>query len=331
MHPNTLTLARRLLVAAGLVLVASAGHAQAPAPASFPSKAFDITVPYPPGGGVDLLARLIGSALSTSAGYPVVVENRSGAGGTIGARYVAGRPKDGHSLLMMNDAYAIAPAVYEKLAYDPKKDLEAVINVAYAPMLLVTNASSKYTSLADVVAAGRADNAKLSYGSCGTGTDPHLAGELMNIAFKIQATHIPYKGCGPALLDVLGGQVEMAFVTISGAVPYVQSGKMKALAITSKDRSKVLPNVPTMDESGAPGYQLSQWQGLAVPGGTPENVKTKLYEMVSKIMKTDEMQKKLFDFGYSAADENPAAFQKIVNSDIDRFSKLAKQINLKLD
>ncbi len=323
------SLMRRLSVAVGFILAATVGHTQTPA--NFPTKSIDITVPFPPGGGVDLLARLISAPLSVVLGRPVVVENRSGAGGTIAARYVAGRPNDGHSLLMLNDAYAIAPAVFKNLQYDPKKDLAAIINVAYAPMVLVTPANSPYASLADVVAAGVAKNSKVSYGSCGTGTSPHLAGELFNIAFKMQSTHIPYKGCGPALVAVLGGQVELAFVTLSGAVPHLKSGKMRALAITSKDRSKVLPNVPAVAESGAPDFHMSQWQGLAVPAGTPEGVKNALYEAISKVMQTDEMQKKLFELGYTPASEKPDVFQKIIDSDIDKFAKLAKQIGLSLD
>ncbi|MES2360603.1 MAG: tripartite tricarboxylate transporter substrate binding protein [Pseudomonadota bacterium] len=297
----------------------------------FPGKPVDITVPYPPGGGVDLLARLIGQSLSSASGQSVIVENRAGAGSTIGTRYVAGRPKDGHSLLMMNDAYAIAPGVFKSLPYDPKKDLEAVINVAYAPMLLVASEGSPYKTVADVVKAAQMKDAKLSYASCGTGTDPHLAGELFNITFKTRLAHIPYKGCGPAIVDVLGGQVELGFVTITGAIPYVKSGKMRALAITAKERSQIFPDVPTLAQSGAPNFYLSQWQGLAVPAGTPANVKNAIYEAVSKVMQTPATQSKLQELGYMPANDGPEVFQKIVNSDIDRFSKLAKQIGLTLD
>lgn len=318
-----------IVVASALILASAICHAQALP--GFPSKALEITVPFPPGGGVDILARLVGLPLSAALGQPVVVENRPGASGTIAARYVAGRPADGHSLLMMNDAYAIAPAIYKNLPFDPKKDLAAVINFAYAPMLLVASVSSPYKSVADVVTAGKAPNSKLSYGSCGSGTDPHLAGELFNIAFTMQILHVPYKGCGPALVNILGGQIELAFVTASGALTYLKAGKMRALAITSRDRSKVLPDVPTLAESGAPGYHLSQWQGLAVPGGATESLKAAIYEAVTKVMKTETMQRKLFELGYTPADDPPEAFQKIVNSDIDRFDKLAKQIGLKLE
>ena len=328
MQASRLSIVRSICISTTLVLgaVAPQVHAQQ----AFPQKPVDITVPYPPGGGVDFMARLISSSM-TAAGSTVVVENKSGAGGTLGARYVAGRPKDGHSLLMMNDAYSLAPAIYKSLGYDPKKDLAAVINVAWAPMLLITASDSKYKSVADVVTASRAPNSKVSYGSCGAGTSPHLAGEMMNIAFKIRNTHVPYRGCGPVIVDVLGGQVEMAFVTITGAMPHIKSGKMRALAITSGDRSKVVPDVPTMAESGAPGFNLSQWQALAVPGGTPENVKLEIFETVSKVMKADAIQKKLLELGYSSANDGPEATQKIVNSDIDRFGKLAKEIGLTVE
>ncbi|WP_296554847.1 tripartite tricarboxylate transporter substrate binding protein [Pigmentiphaga sp.] len=316
-----------LAFAAALLPAAKAEVKAAP---TFPVKTVEITVPYAVGGGVDMLARLIGDQLGR-LGQSVIVENKAGAGSTVGTRIVAGKPKDGHSLLMMNDAYSLAPAIYKNLGYDPKKDLAAVINVAYAPMLVVVPASSRFKTLADVVEVGRQPGSKLSYGSCGAGTDPHLAGEMMNIEFKMHNVHVPYKGCGPALVDVLGGQVDLAVVTISGALTYISSGKLRALAITSSDRSKAVPDVPTVAESGAPGFNLSQWQGLAVPGGTPDNVKMDIYKTVSAIMKTDAMRKRLEDLGYTTADEGPAAFQKIVNDDIDRFAALAKKIGLSAD
>ena len=316
-----------LALAAALLPTAQAEVKPAP---TFPVKTVEITVPYAVGGGVDMLARLIGDQLGR-LGQSVIVENKAGAGSTVGTRIVAGKPKDGHSLLMMNDAYSLAPAIYKNLGYDPKKDLAAVINVAYAPMLVVVPASSRFKTLADVVEVGRQPGSKLSYGSCGAGTDPHLAGEMMNIEFKMHNVHVPYKGCGPALVDVLGGQVDLAVVTISGALTYISSGKLRALAITSSDRSKAVPDVPTVAESGAPGFNLSQWQGLAVPGGTPDNIKMDIYKTVSAIMKTDAMRKRLEDLGYTTADEGPAAFQKIVNDDIDRFAALARKIGLSAD
>lgn len=302
--------------------------AQAQSPLTFPTKTVEITVPYPPGGGVDTLARLIGAQLEKT-GQAVVVENRPGAGGTIAARYVISRPKDGHSLLMMNDAYSLAPAVYKTLPYDPKTALEAVINVAWAPMLVLVPGDSRHRTLAHVVAEGKRPGANMSFGSCGTGTEPHLAGEMLNLAFDMHVVHVPYKGCAPALVDVMGGQVSFGVITISAALPYLRSGRLRALAITSKERSKVVPSVPTVAESGAPGYELSQWQGMAVPAGTPEETKQAIYRTVSLMMKTDPMHSQLIELGYTPADDNPTVFQKIVNDDIGRFSDLAKKIGLK--
>lgn len=327
MLPKTSILSVLALAFGALPLTAAAQVQAAP---TFPLKAVEITVPYAVGGGVDMLARLIGEQLG-KLGHPVIVDNKPGAGSTVGTRIVAGKPKDGHSLLMMNDAYSLAPAIFKNLGYDPKKDLEPVINVAYAPMLVVVPSNSPFNTLADLVKQGQQAVGKLTYGSCGAGTDPHLAGEMMNIDFKMKNVHVPYRGCGPALVDAMGGQVDFAVVTISGALAYVGGNKLRALAITSAERSKIVPNVPTIAESGAPGFNLSQWQGLAVPGGTPENVKQDIYTVISSIMKTPEMSKRLEDLGYTLADENPAAFQKIVNDDIVRFADLAKKIGLQAD
>jgi tripartite-type tricarboxylate transporter receptor subunit TctC len=258
-----------------------------------------------------------------------VVDNKPGAGGTVAVAFVAARPGDGTALLMMNDSYSLAPAVYPKLGYDPRKDIAPVIGVAYAPMLVLVPAQSPYKTLGDLVSASL--KAPLNWGSCGAGTDPHLAGEMLNQSFKMKNVHVPYKGCGPALVDTLGGQLDFAVVTISGALQYVNGGRMRGLAITSAQRSPVVPNVPTVAESGAPGFHLSQWQGLAVPGNTPEDLKQKIFEVVAAIVKSSEINKKLLELGYTPAAETPAQFTKVVHTDIDRFAALAKQLNLKID
>jgi tripartite-type tricarboxylate transporter receptor subunit TctC len=323
------SLVRRVGALVLLLLASASGAVHAQAPASFPSKPIDITVGFAPGGGLDLMARLIALPLGNALNQSVIVENKPGASGQIAARHVAGRPADGHSLLMMNDTYAISAAITKNTQFNPKKDIAAVIGVAYAPVLLVVSAQSSFQSFADVVKAGKKDN-KLSYSACGAGTPGHLAAESLNLTFDMKILHVPYKGCGPTLVDVIGGQLDMAWVTLSGAVPYVKSGKLKALAISSRDRSAVFPDVPTVAENGAPGFHFSSWQAIGVPGGTPENVKTQLYAVISRIMKADAMQKKLFELGYTPAnlDETPAVFQNLVDRDIDRFAKLAKQIHL---
>jgi len=290
-------------------------------------KSVQITVGFAPGGGVDLLARMLATELQ-KRGMTAVVENRPGAGSTLAAAYVAGRPNDGSALMMINDSYALAPAIYPKLTYDPKKDLAPVIGVAYAPMVVLVPAQSPHKSMADLIAASKAP---LNWGSCGSGTAPHLAGEMLNISFKTKNTHVPYKGCGPALLDLLGGQLDFGVVTVSGALGHLKTGKLRALAITSAQRAPFLPDLPTVAESGAADFQMSQWQGLAVPAAVPEPLRQKIYEVVAEIVQSPEMQKRLLELGYTPANENPAQFQKVVHSDIDRMNALAKRLNLKVD
>jgi tripartite-type tricarboxylate transporter receptor subunit TctC len=294
---------------------------------SWGPKSVQITVGFAPGGGVDMLARIIATELQ-KRGITAVVENRPGAGSTLAAAYVVGRPNDGSALMMVNDSYALAPAVYPKLSYDPRKDLAPVIGVAYAPMVVLVPAQSPYKTLAELMAASKTS---LNWGSCGSGTAPHLAGELLNIAFKVKNTHVPYKGCGPALVDLLGGQVDFGVVTVSGALGHLKTGKLRALAITSAQRAPFLPDLPTVAEGGAADFQMSQWQGLAVPGTTPEPLKQRIYEVVAEIIQNPEMQKRLLDLGYTPATENPAQFQRVVHADIERMSVIAKRLNLKAD
>lgn len=295
---------------------------------SWGPKSVQITVGFAPGGGVDLLARMIATELQ-KRGMTAVVENRPGAGSTLAAAYVVGRPNDGSALMMMNDSYALAPAVYQKLGYDPRKDLAPVVGVAYAPMVVLVPAQSPHKTLADLVAAS--NKAPMNWGSCGSGTAPHLAGELLNIAFKAKNSHVPYKGCGPALVDLLGAQLDFGVVTVSGALGHLKTGKLRALAITSAQRAPFLPDLPTVAESGSADFQMSQWQGLGVPGSTPEPIKQRIYEVVAEIIQNPEMQKRLLDLGYTPATENPAQFQRVVHADIDRMSVIAKRLNLKVD
>lgn len=315
------------------LLVGVTANVKAQVHAGFPSKPIEITVPWAPGGGVDILGRLVAQSLGAAVNQPIIVENRPGASGALGARYIAGRPADGHSLLMMNDTYAIIGATSKNLQFNPKKDIASVIIVAYAPQLLVTSSQSPFQSFADVVKAGKAKDAKLSYGACGAGTPGHLAAESLNMTLDMKILHIPYKGCAPTLVDVMGGQLDLAWVTLSAAVPHLKAGKLKALAVSSKDRSPALPEVPTLSESGAPGASFSSWQGVGAPGGTPENIKIQLYAAIAKVAKTEGFQKRLVELGFTPANlnESPTAIQNIVDRDIDRFAQLGKQINFTLD
>ena len=297
----------------------------------FPSKPINITVTFPPGGGTDVLARLIGNYLQDSTGHSAIVENRPGASGNLGARYVAGRAPDGYSLLMVNSSFAVNPGVFSNLAFDPKKDFVPIINVAFVPSVLIVPSDSPYQSLSDMLNAAKPEKNSVSYGSCGNGTPQHLAGEMLNISAKTHITHIPYTGCGPALKDVLGGQVPMAIITASSASAQIQAGQVRALAVTSQERSPLMPNIPTVAEQGYPGYQLNQWHGLLAPAGTPVAIQKKLYDDLVKVLERQEIKDKLASLGYTPAKDGPSAFQLILNSDIDRFAMLTKEIGLRAD
>ncbi len=288
----------------------------------------EITVTFPPGGGTDMLARLIGSHAGESLGKTAIVENRPGASGNLGARYVAGRPPDGSALLMVNSSFAVNPGVFKSLPFDPKADFAAIINVAYIASVVVVPVNSPYKTLADVLAAATPEKNTLSFGSCGAGTPQHLAGELINIQAKVHLLHVPYKGCGPALTDIIGGQVALGVVTTSSALPFIKAGKLRALAVSSKERLSQLPEVPTVAEQGLPGYELSQWHGLLAPKGTPPEVQMRLYEGIAKIMAREDVRRTLAGLGYTPANDGPAAFQKIVDGDVDRFANIARKIGL---
>lgn len=298
---------------------------------SFPARAVNITVTFPPGGGTDILARLIGNALAETMGHAAVVENKPGASGNVGSKYVAERAPDGYSLLMVNSSFAINPAVFATMPFDPKKDFAPIINVAFIPSVLVVPANSPYKNLAELLTAAKPAKNDVSYGSCGNGTPQHLAGESLNIEAKTNITHIPYGGCGPALKDVVGGQIPLAIITASSAMSLIKGGKLRALAVTSAQRFGQLPDVPTVAEQGYAGYELSQWHGLLAPANTPVAVQQKLYEGVNKALQSPAVKDKLESLGYTRANDGPAVFKKIIDGDIDKFVKLAKEIKLKVD
>lgn len=324
---NALKAIALLSVAVGCTFPVSAQDKAEP----FPSKPINITVTFPPGGGTDVLARLIGNYLQDSNGHAAIVENRPGASGNLGARYVAGRAPDGYSLLMVNSSFAVNPGVFSNLPFDPKKDFAPIINVAFVPSVVVVPSDSPYKTLGDMLSAAKPEKNPVSYGSCGNGTPQHLAGEMLKLSAKVHITHIPYTGCGPALKDVLGGQVPMAIITASSASAQIQAGKLRALAVTSAERSPLMPNIPTVAEQGLPGYQLNQWHGLLAPAATPPAIQQKLYDDIVKVLERPDIKEKLASLGYTSAKDDPAAFRKMMDADIDRFAKLTKEIGLKSD
>lgn len=327
---------KRALLSPALLLTLALGacgnppSGDTPSDASYPTHPITIVVTFPPGGGTDLLARRLGASLQEQFGQPVVVENRPGASGNIGARIVAESPPDGYTLLMVNSSFAINPGVYRNLGFAPKRDFAAVINVAFVPSVFVVPAASVLRNLDDALTAARPDR-PLPFASCGNGTPQHLAGEMLARATGASLQHVPYKGCGPALTDVMAGQVGVGIVTASSAAPLIAAGKLRALAVTSPQRSPLLPEVPTVAEQGVPDYALDQWHGLLAPAATPPAVVAKLNAAVARIVQRPDVQASLREQGFTPTISSPRAFQDMINADIDRYTALTEAIGLRAD
>ncbi|OZI53452.1 ABC transporter substrate-binding protein [Bordetella genomosp. 4] len=315
----------------GMGLLSAAGSETRTAAQSFPNRPITIIVTFPPGGGTDLLARKLGALMQERLGQAVVVENRPGASGNIGARAVADAAPDGYTLLMVNSSFAINPGVYGNLGFDPKGDFQAVINVAFVPSVLIVPQDSPYRTLTDWMDAGRKPGAILPFASCGNGTPQHLAGEMLTANAHLPVQHVPYRGCGPALTDVLTGQVPMGIVTASSASPFLQAGKLRALAVTSPQRSTLMADVPTVAEQGMPGYELDQWHGLLAPAQTPKDILAKLNRTVAQIMKQPDVRRDLLQLGFNPTTSTSVEFQSLIGQDIDRFASLTQRIGLRAD
>ena len=293
-------------------------------------KPITIVVTFPPGGGTDLLARKLGAALQQRIGQNVVVENRPGASGNIGARQVAEAAGDGATLLMVNSSFAINPAVYQHLDFDPRKDFKAVLNAGTIASVLVVPQASPLHSLADVQSAV-AEQGELPFATCGNGTPQHMAGEMLARAAQVRLQHVPYKGCGPAITAVAAGQVAMGMVTASSAAPLVDAGKVRAIAITSPQRAAQWPQVPTVAEQGAPGFAVEQWHGLLAPAATSDAMVQRLHSALAQIVAEPAMQQSLREQGYTLVQQSTAQFGQTIARDIDRYSAVAQQLGLRVD
>lgn len=288
-----------------------------------------IIVTFPPGGGTDWLARRLGAELQ-QLGVPVVVENKPGASGNIGAKLVADAKPDGHTLLMVNSSFAINPGVFTRLQFDPRKDFAGVMNVGFVPSVIVVPADSPWQTLAQVFAAALPQT-PVPFASCGNGTPQHLVGEMLARARQVALQQVPYKGCGPALAAVAASQVPVAVVTASSAAPLVQAGKLRALAVTSPQRSALLPEVPTVAEQGVPDYAVDQWHGLLVPAATPAATVQQLNRALREILRKPEVAQAIRAQGFALDGGSAEAFQQMVLSDIERYAQIAQAIGLKMD
>lgn len=296
----------------------------AAAHAAFPDKPIKLVVPFAPGGGADLIARTLAVELSKELGQSVFVENKPGAGTIIGSDIVAKSAPDGYTLLVSSIAHSVNPSLMEKLPYSTEKDFVPVSLVVRSPNVLVVRADSPYKSVKDIIDAAKAKPNRLSYASPGNGTSSHLAGALFADLAKVQIQHITYKGSAPALTDLLGGQTDILFGTSGSIGPFVDNGKLRALAVTSATRSSAYPKVPTMIEAGVPGYVSEGWYGLHAPAGTPAAVIQKLNAATRKAAQSEFFKSKLVHEGMVSQTGTPAEYEAFVRAEIARWSKLVK-------
>ena len=308
-----------------------AARAQAPA-ASWPSKPIRWVVPFPPGGAMDAIARTLGEKAGKTLGQPFVIENKPGAGGNIGADFVAKQPGDGYTLMITSIGMATNKPLYGKLSYDPIKDFAPVSLLAVVPNVLVTNATQPDVKTAqDVIAAARKTPGKLTYASAGNGTSIHLAGEVFTSLAQVDMLHVPYKGSGPAVSDLLGGQVNYMFDSITSARPHIESGKLRALGVTTAKRSKTLPNVPTLAEAGLPGYEVSPWFAVFMPAATPKDIVAKVNAALLEAMNDPDVVKRFETIGAEPVGSTPEEMAQHLARESERWTKLIQERGIKLD
>ena len=322
-----------LLAALEWILLACALALALPAGAqSFPSRPAKLVVPFPPGGPLDTTGRAIAQKLTEAWGQSVVVENKPGAGGNIGADLVAKSPPDGYTVVMgALSTHAVNPSLYPKMPYDAQKDFAPITLVAITPNVLVVNPALPVHSVKELVAYAKAHPGKLSFGSGSNGSAGHLAGELFKVDAGVDMVHIPYKGAAPAMQALLAGDTQLMFDNLASAMAQVKAGKLRALAVTTAQRSKLAPDLPTMAEAGVPGFDISTWFGLLAPAGTPPEVVAKWNADVTKILSAPDMRERLAAQGAEAAPDSPAEFTRFIASELAKYARIVKASGAKVD
>lgn len=318
-------------IGAALALAAVPGIAQTP-PSNWPNKPIRYIVPFAPGGTTDILARTIGERLGAALGQPIVVENKPGQGGSIGAAELARSAPDGYTIGGGTiSSHAINATLYDKLSYDPVTSFAPITMYATQPNVLLVHPSVPAKNLREFIDLLKANPGKYAFGSAGNGTSQHISGELFKTMAGVQMQHIPYRGSGQMMPELLGGNLPVAVDNIATAIQHVNAGKLRALAVTSATRSVVAPDVPTMAESGLAGYDISSWQAVFAPAGTPAPIVDRLYTEISRILKTPDIQKRLSDLGLNISEMTPAQLSALVKSDMPRLGKIVKESGAKAD
>ncbi|WP_207540392.1 tripartite tricarboxylate transporter substrate binding protein [Sabulicella rubraurantiaca] len=317
-------ISRRALVASPLLLAPTLANAQ-----DFPSKPLRVVVPFAAGGGADIVARLVAPRLGEVLEQPVVVENRAGAGGNLGAEAVMRAPADGHTLLLTSSAFAINPSLYRQIPYHPVRDFGPITRPALMPNILVVPASLPVRSVQELVE--HAKSRSLSYASAGVGTGTHLAGEMFKLQTGADLVHVPYRGGGAVVADLIAGRVALTFATLPSVIEFVQNGQLRALAVTTAERWPSLPDVPTMQQIGFPDFEISTWIGLLAPAGTPSRAVNQLHREVVRIIQLPEVRDRFATLGMVTVGDTPEQFASFINSELRMYERLVKASGASLE
>lgn len=317
-----------MLVSIFLLCLTLLSIAPLPAHAGYPDRPVKIIVPFAPGGGTDLIARVLADSMMKDLGQPVIIENKPGAGTIVGTTAAAGSTADGYTMVMATFAHAVNPSINSKLPYDTFKAFTPVALVARSFNIVVVNPKLPFKSLQDVIAFANANPGKLNYGSFGIGTSAHLAGELFKTLTHVDLTHVPYKGSAPAITDLLSGQIQIMFTTVASAAPYIAGGQLRALAVTSAQRSPAFPDLQTVSEAGVPGYAAESWYGLYAPAGTPLDVVTRLNMAVAKSIHSGAFKTLETNEGLTFAPGTPGDFERYVSGEAARWRDVVKDAHI---
>ena len=319
----------KIITTAVLASLVAAGNAFAQ---GFPERPLRLVVPYPPGGNIDITARTISPGLSELLGQSVVIDNRSGAGGTIGADHVAKAPADGYTILVgSSGTLTVAPSLYGKNPYHPVRDFASISFVSTVPLVLVVHPSVPAKSVKELIAVAKVKAHRLTMASAGTGTTNHLTGEMFQAMTGIKFVHVPYKGSGPALVDLMGGQVDLHFDQLSSSAPYIQAKRLRALAVTTEKRAPIYPDIPTLAEAGVPGFEASTFTGLVVPAKTPRDVIARLHAATVKILARPAVRERFASFGADAFSSAPEQLSAFILKDFAKWTKVVKDANVRVD
>ena len=316
----------RVLAVALACIAATGASAQ-----DYPSKPIRIIVPYPPGGPTDILARVVAAKLAEKLGQPITIDNKAGASGMIGADMVAKAAPDGYTLLANASIHVINPSVQAKSPYDAIKDFAPVSLIADVPLVLVVTQTLPAQSVKELIALGKAKPGTLNFASSGNAAAPHLAGEAFKIATGVDMQHVPYKGSGPAVSDLIGGQVQLMFDSLPSSIGHIKSGKLRALAVTTSKRAGALPDLPTVAESGVPGFDISTWYGVWAPAGTPKQIVNRISAEIAAIVRTPEIRERLASLGAEPVGDTPEEFAAYTRSELAKWARIVKASGAKAD